>query len=69
MADQELERDRRRLDELIDEQEALFLSRRPRATKLQRRAEASLAGGGRDSAKPASGRSERRGTDLNPRPT
>src|SRR5207248_1580485 len=43
--DRELERDRRRLDELIEEQEALFLSRRPRATELQRRAEASLAGG------------------------
>jgi glutamate-1-semialdehyde 2,1-aminomutase len=34
-----------RLDQLIAEQEALFLSRRPRAAELQRRAEASLAGG------------------------
>src|SRR5262249_27231751 len=37
--------DLQRLDELIDEQEAIFLSARPRASELIQRAERTLAGG------------------------
>jgi glutamate-1-semialdehyde 2,1-aminomutase len=45
MAAEAVTKDADRLDELIAEQEAVFLSRRPRAAQVHRRATRSLAGG------------------------
>jgi glutamate-1-semialdehyde 2,1-aminomutase len=44
-AEKAVERDASRLDELIAEQEAIFIANRPRAAEIQRRAERHLAGG------------------------
>jgi glutamate-1-semialdehyde 2,1-aminomutase len=44
-ADRAVERDAQRLEQLIAEQEALFVANRPKAAEMQRRAETHLAGG------------------------
>src|SRR5947209_3689181 len=45
MQQETIDRDLARLDQLIEEQEAIFIADRPRAAELQRRAEGALAGG------------------------